>query len=462
MFVRKLSLTLLLVAAIVGCKRPIAEDKNPQVAQGDNKPAAQPEKKPAAAPLTPPAAPGDLPPKDVVNPVLKAGFLTADEVADGWVSLFDGHSLFGWESDQKDVNWTVKNGVITADTGPIGLLLTTVKYANYELVCEYRMAAEGNSGVFLRAAENRATAATDFYEVNIADAHPEGYLTASLVGRVKAEKDIKGSGEWHTLRMIADGNHVQAYYDSEKVLDYLDSTAGARTTGRIGLQKNVGKIEFRKVVMKPLGLNNLIGEGISGWKKVPGSKSTFENTDGTITVKNGQGFLETEEEFANFVLQGQARTNSADLNSGIFFRAMTGTAAAPSNGYELQIHNGFNEGDRSQAKDAGTGAIFRRISARRVVGNDKEWVTFTLVTDGPKMATFVDGYQVVAWQDDRPEKDNPREGRRLTAGHLSLQGHDATTDVSFRALRIAETPGTGESIIPPSFAPNQPGPTAPQ
>ncbi|MCP4505153.1 MAG: DUF1080 domain-containing protein, partial [Fuerstiella sp.] len=53
-------------------------------------------------------------------------------------------------------------------------------------------------------------------------------------------------------------------------------------------------------------------------------------------------------------------------------------------------------------------------------------------------ATFVNGYQVVNWEDDRKPDENPRRGRRLDAGHISLQGHDPTTDLDFRALRIHE------------------------
>src|SRR5262245_50730790 len=31
--------------------------------------------------------------------------LTPEQIADGWVSLFDGHSLFGWVSNTSETNW---------------------------------------------------------------------------------------------------------------------------------------------------------------------------------------------------------------------------------------------------------------------------------------------------------------------------------------------------------------------
>jgi len=44
------------------------------------------------------------------------------------------------------------------------------------------------------------------------------------------------------------------------------------------------------------------------------------------------------------------------------------------------------------------------------------------------------------WTDTRAANDNPRAGLRLKAGTLAIQGHDPTTDLSFRKLRIVEMP----------------------
>jgi hypothetical protein len=64
----------------------------------------------------------------------------------------------------------------------------------------------------------------------------------------------------------------------------------------------------------------------------------------------------------------------------------------------------------------------------------------TVVADGRHIATWVNGVQTVDWTDNRPPKDNARNGCRLEKGAISLQGHDPTTDIDFRNLRIAELP----------------------
>jgi hypothetical protein len=369
--------------------------------------------------------------------------LTSEEITEGWIKLFDGQTLFGWKSNNPKLSWSIHDGVITADderSENKGLLVTTTRFADYELRCDYKVAAGGNSGIFLRTPFAPTDAAVDCYELNMCDTHPE-FGTASLVKRIKPEHPVVGDGEWHSFYVRLEGPRVTVKFDGQQVLEYTDATEKPLVTGHIGLQMNGGKIAFRNVFLKPIGTRPLFdGQTLSGWREVPGNKSQFEVKDSTIHVTSGRGFLETEATAGNFILQFDAITYGDKLNSGVFFRALPGSEAAPSHGYEFQIHNGFKNGDRNQPEDHGTGAIFRRLAARRVVANDREWLTATLVADGPHFSTWVNGIQVLDWIDERSDNDNPREGRRITAGHISLQGHDPTTDIAFRNLRLVETP----------------------
>ena len=74
------------------------------------------------------------------------------------------------------------------------------------------------------------------------------------------------------------------------------------------------------------------------------------------------------------------------------------------------------------------------------MANDFEWFTMTVHAAGPHMAAWVNGIQVSDWTDDRKADANPRKGLRVEAGTLQIQGHDPTTDLSFRNLRIAPLP----------------------
>ena len=369
---------------------------------------------------------------------------TAAEAADGWISLFDGGSLFGWRATDPDTSWRVDDGTIVADGAPPGLLLTTSDFADFELRCDVRVAAGGNSGLFLRTIPAPTDPTRDCYEFNVCDTHP-AFPTGGLVGLAKPSVPTAGDGRWLACRVRAQGSRITAWLDGTQVLDYVDDRPRARRRGCIGLQHNDGTVAFRNVLLKPLGADPLCnGRDLTGWHEVPGGTSRFTVADGAIHAAGGRGFIETDATWADFVLQARVRTNGPGLNSGIFFRALRGTAEKPSEGYELQIHNGFRDGDRTKPVDFGTGGIYRRVPARRVVGDDGAWQTLTLAASGRHLAAWVDGEQVTDWTDDRPADDNPRKGARTAAGHVSLQGHDPTTDLDFRDLTVAALPPAAE------------------
>ena len=365
--------------------------------------------------------------------------LTREEIDAGWIRLFDGESLFGWKATN-ETPWKIEEGVVWAETGKPGLLVTNTEFADYELKCDFRLAPGGNSGIFLRTLFAPKDPAVDCYELNMCDAHP-AFPTGSLVGVVKPSKKVSGEGKWMTYHVTVEGRRVRVELDGEEILDFTDERPQARRRGLIGLQKNVGKAEYRNIYLRPLNLKpSFNGKDLTGWRVVPGSTSEFAVEEGAIHVKNGPGFLESEGTSQDFVLQAQIKTNGKHLNSGVFFRSLPATEKAPSNGYELQVHNAFKDKDRAKPVDFGTGAIYRRVPARRVVPDDFEWFTATLVAAGPHFSVWIDGEQVTDWTDDRKPDENPRKGLRTQAGSFILQGHDPTTDLLFRKLQVSEYP----------------------
>lgn len=361
--------------------------------------------------------------------------LSATELADGWILLFDGETDYGWQATSK-ANWSVKDGVVSASEGEPGFLATTSDFGDYVLKVDFRHPAETNSGVFLRMPLKPTDPAKDCYELNIAAPAVSPFYTGSFVQRQKAEEYRPADG-WQTFEVTATGGHFVVKLDGRQVLDYTDAKPLGR--GRVGLQFRSGKVEFRNIKLKPLGLQSLFnGRDLSGWKTFPELKSVFSVTsNGELNVKDGRGQLESVPQFGDFVYQMEVFSNGKHLNSGVFFRCIPGENT---NGYECQIQNGFKDNDRSQPIDCGTGGFYRRQNARRVMADDFTWFPMTLVASGDHMAAWVNGVQVSDWTDTRPADANPRKGLRVEAGTLQLQGHDPTTDLSFRKLQAAEMP----------------------
>ncbi len=358
--------------------------------------------------------------------------LSDGELATGWISLFDGQTLFGWKAASK-ANWRVEEGAIVVDGGEPGLLYNTTQFSDYVLKLEFRSAAKTNSGIFLHTPPRPTDPARDCYELNIADSD-NPFPSGSLVRRSKAAGNFDSS-DWQAYEVTVAGPRITVKLDGRQVLEYVDPAPLRR--GHIALQLNQGRVEFRRIKLKPLDLASIFnGRNLDGWRQYPAMASKFSVTpEGWLNVRNGRGQLETKQAYGDFVLQLECITHAPQLNSGIFFRCLPGDVMM---GYESQIHNGFRDGDRTKPVDCGTGGIFRRQDARLVAADDQAWFYKTLIADGAHMAAWVNGYQVSDWTDDRPPHENPRKGRRVEPGTIMIQGHDPTTNLSFRNLCIAE------------------------
>ena len=360
--------------------------------------------------------------------------LPPSESAAGWIRLFDGHTLFGWEITGK-ANWRVEDGTIVVDAGERCFLCTSTIWQDYELTLEFNADEKTNSGVFLRTPMEPADPATDCYEVNIApDDNP--YPTASLVDRQKvdtAKAPPQTFGSWRRMNIRVEGKNVAIKLDDQTVCQYTDPVDLAAR--RISLQHNTGRIAFRDIRLKPLGLETLLDGELSQWKKYPDMPGEYTvNADGALHVKGGKTQLESRQSYGDFVLLAEYKMDDPEMNSGIFFRAIPGDVMM---GYECQISNERVGNNPVAPADYGTGGIFKRQEARVVAGDPAKWNTVLLNAKGAKFAAWVNGVQVSNIEDTREKHENPRKGLRLDPGTIMIQGHDAKTDALYRQFSIA-------------------------
>ncbi len=346
--------------------------------------------------------------------------LPAKDAAAGMLMLFDGASTFGWTTEG-GATMSVKDGKLELEAidKPGWVYFTTRLPESLELVAEWR--GRKTQLWFLGSGEI-STSVGD-------DTTPHTRLQTNRTGRTYSLRS--------QYRVKPDADPIKGGGGTVK-----DCDPGPI---RIGIQLDVGgSVSISQLDVLPSGNQALFnGKNLDGWKvnAADPKRMTSQFTvtkDGELSVKNGPGDLATEKEFDNFLLQLECKTLGKGLNSGIFFRSIPGQYQ---NGYEAQIQNLFKGGDRTKPFDYGTGAIYRRIAARKVVSDDNEWFTLTVLADRKRIATWVNGYQTVDWTDERPANDNPRQGYRAAKGVLSIQGHDPTTDLLFRNMRITELSG---------------------
>ncbi|MEM8667663.1 MAG: DUF1080 domain-containing protein [Planctomycetota bacterium] len=362
---------------------------------------------------------------------LLAARLSPEESSAGWIRLFDGQTLVGWQQNGQ-ANFRVEDGSIVVDGGEQSLLCTALPWQDYELIAEFKAGPKTNSGIFLRTPTEPQDPAVDCYEVNIApDDHP--FPTGSLVARLKAESAPEQDfAQWRKMSMLVEGEQITISIDGQVVCDY--TVTQPISNGRIGLQHNSGRVEFREVKLRPIGLRSLLDSELSQWTKYPEMPGTFSATEeGWLHVQGGRTQLETKESFDDFVLLAEYKLPTADMNSGIFFRCIPGDEMM---GYECQLSNEMVEEDRRKPADHATGGIFKRQEARVVAGEVDQWTTVLLVANGPRMSAWVAGVQVSDWVDTRKANENPRRGLRTEAGTIMIQGHDPGTNAMLKQIKV--------------------------
>jgi len=363
--------------------------------------------------------------------------LPAQEAAAGWLRLFDGQTTFGWQP-RGDALWEVDGGALRGHGAGDGVIATTAEFADFELALEVWMDAETGGAIAFRAPVEGRVDEESSFEVAL-DPASTRWPAGSIRGVARSSAaGARLRNRWTPVRVVADGPRLIVEIGGRRV---LTAASAKHTRGVVALRhRGSGTVRYRNVRLRPLQLRPLFnGKDLTGWKPIPGRASTFTVTpEGWLRIQNGAGDLQTETLWGDFVLQLGIFVNGDRLNSGVFFRANAGQFWS---GYESQIRNQWEGDDRTRPVDFGTGGVYGRQAARKVVSNDREWFTKTIVATGNHIAVWIDGYQVADYTDRRnPDQTNARRGARTAPGVISLQGHDPSTDLMFRDIQIAELP----------------------
>src|SRR5215471_16873247 len=123
----------------------------------------------------------------------------------GWTTLFDGKNIDAF-TKVGDANWTIADGVLQADKGMGGYLVTKQPYADFEIRAEFWVDTPANSGIFIRCENPQMPGAEACYEVNIFDTRPDpSYGTGAIVNVAKVATPIKAGGKWNTYEITAKG-----------------------------------------------------------------------------------------------------------------------------------------------------------------------------------------------------------------------------------------------------------------
>lgn len=215
--------------------------------------------------------------------------LTPEEVAAGWQLLFDGKSTDGWRGYNRETfpeaGWGVEDGdlvVMASDGSEEGLggdIVTEAEFTDFELVFDFLVTPEGNSGVFFRVQEDpdltlwqvapEYQVLDDSAYVGLEGFDPRTHFTGDNYDLHAAEvRAANPIGEWNRGRILVDGNHVEHWLNGQKTVEYeLFSPEwealvaeskfapyevyGRAPSGRIGLQDHGHELRYRNIKIRP-------------------------------------------------------------------------------------------------------------------------------------------------------------------------------------------------------------------
>ncbi|MEY3896269.1 MAG: hypothetical protein RLZZ214_1789 [Verrucomicrobiota bacterium] len=213
--------------------------------------------------------------------------ISAAETADGYEPIFDG-TLKDWAGDP--VYWKAENGTLVGEVRPDTLLKQNSfiiwrggELGDFELKLEYRVSAEGNSGINYRSVEvpgmmwamqgyqadidgkdqwsgqnyeerGRKFLAYRGQSVVLAPGKPPE-IAKELGDRAELQKKVL-KNDWNQVHIIARGNLLQHFINGVLMAEVRDEDPEKRRmSGLLGVQVHVGppmKIEFREIRVKRL------------------------------------------------------------------------------------------------------------------------------------------------------------------------------------------------------------------
>ena len=188
---------------------------------------------------------------------------TAAAPDDGYVSLFDGSTLSGWEmlklNPNRESNWEVKDGVIVGTGQPSMLFSPKGEYTNFRFRAEVKINDKGNSGMYVRTAKKPSF--TDGYEIQINSTHGDPIKTGSIYTMVHIYKQLVPPDTWFTQEVeVVNKNyrgkllpHIKVWVNGDLLYECIEQT-NAFQSGYFAFQQHDpgSRIEIRKIEVKEL------------------------------------------------------------------------------------------------------------------------------------------------------------------------------------------------------------------
>lgn len=192
--------------------------------------------------------------------ILSITLLSAVNNYSGYRKIFNGKDLTGWTIHGTE-KWYVENGELVCESGPdkqYGYLSTDKNYYNFILDLQFKLEANGNSGVFIRSGIEGTkisgwqveVAPPDHHTGGIYESYGRGWL---IQPKPEDEKLLRGD-EWNQLKIKLMNDEVTTWLNGKQLVNLRDEKIG-EGKGFIALQIHDGggiKVRWKNIRVKEL------------------------------------------------------------------------------------------------------------------------------------------------------------------------------------------------------------------
>jgi hypothetical protein len=182
-----------------------------------------------------------------------AAGLSADEIREGFVSIFDGKTVDGWRGATQ--GYVPENGVLVCQKKGGGNVFTVKEFGDFVFRFEFRFEPGGNNGVSVRGHEIQIL---DDYAPQHKNIKPCQYH-GSIYCCVPAKRGhTKPAGQWNTEEITCQGSHWKVVVNGVTIVDVDLATVpgqedlAKRTKGPLGFRGHGTRVEFRNLRVKEL------------------------------------------------------------------------------------------------------------------------------------------------------------------------------------------------------------------
>ena len=213
----------------------------------------------------------------------------------GWTSLFDGKTTTGWRNYKQDKigeGWKVVDGALTRADQGAGDIITTEQFDNFELILDYKISPEGNSGIMFRVTEEGGAPWHSGPEIQVQD-NVKGH-DPQLAGWLyqlyqpgadfftkKVPDATRPAGEWNQLyiRICQQQSEIQmngVSYEKFQIgsKDWDEKVAkskfasmpgfGKAPKGHICLQDHGNLVSYRNIKVRRLPADGKVSDPVTG------------------------------------------------------------------------------------------------------------------------------------------------------------------------------------------------------